>query len=79
VPPSLTEAIEQITSQPRYTHSPWGSRVEDRNTGEVLFDQDGEPMFTTGSILRVYSTSTALHLYGQDHTFRTPVFRSRAE
>ena len=76
VPPSLTEAIEEVLSQPRYTHSSWGFRVEDRDTGEVLFDQDGEPMFTTGSILKVFSTSTALHLYGSDHRFRTPVFRT---
>ena len=76
VPASLTEAIEEVLSQPRYTHSSWGFRVEDRDTGEVLFDQDGEPMFTTGSILKVFSTSTALHLYGSDHRFRTPVFRT---
>ena len=76
MPPSLTEAIEEVLSQPRYTHSSWGFRVEDRDTGEVLFDQDGEPMFTTGSILKVFSTSTALHLYGSDHRFHTPVFRT---
>jgi len=33
-------------------------------------------MFTTGSVLKVYSTSTALHLYGADHTFTTPVYRT---
>jgi len=76
VPPSLTAAIEQVMSQPRYAHSSWGFRIEDRNTGEVLFDQAGEAMFTTGSILKVFSTSTALHLYGEDHQFRTPVFRT---
>jgi D-alanyl-D-alanine carboxypeptidase/D-alanyl-D-alanine-endopeptidase (penicillin-binding protein 4) len=76
VPPSLTKAIEEITSKSRYAHSSWGFRIEDRKTGEVLFDQDGEPMFTTGSILKVYSTSTALHLYGANHKFHTPVFRT---
>jgi serine-type D-Ala-D-Ala carboxypeptidase/endopeptidase (penicillin-binding protein 4) len=76
VPPSLLEAIEQITSKPQYAHSNWHFRVEDRETGEVLFDQDGEAMSTTGSVLKVFSTSTALQLYGEDHTFRTPVFRT---
>ena len=90
VPPSLAAAIEQITSKPQYAHSSWGLRVEDRTTGEVLLDQAGEAMFTTGSILKVYSTSTALHLYGSDHTFtharlphrpgpqRRPAWRPRA-
>ena len=76
VPSSLTAAIEQTASKPRYAHSSWGLRVEDRTTGEVLLDQAGEAMFTTGSILKVYSTSTALHLYGADHTFKTPVYRT---
>ena len=76
VPSSLTAAIEQIASKPRYAHSSWGLRVEDRTTGEVLLDQAGEAMFTTGSVLKVYSTSTALHLYGADHTFKTPVYRT---
>jgi D-alanyl-D-alanine carboxypeptidase/D-alanyl-D-alanine-endopeptidase (penicillin-binding protein 4) len=76
VPPSLLEAIEKTTSKPQYAHSNWHFRVEDRETGDVLFDQNGEAMSTTGSVLKVFSTSTALHLYGADHTFHTPVFRT---
>jgi D-alanyl-D-alanine carboxypeptidase/D-alanyl-D-alanine-endopeptidase (penicillin-binding protein 4) len=32
-------------------------------------------MFVTGSILKTYSTSTALSEYGPDYRFRTPVYR----
>ena len=63
-------------SKPVYAHSLWGFRVEDRTTGEVLLDQNGDAMFTTGSILKVFSTSTALSQYGSDHTFKTPVYRT---
>src|SRR5215217_970479 len=76
VPPSLVEAIQKVVSQERYAHSTWRFRVEDRETGDVLFDQGGEQMATTGSLLKVYTTSTALHLYGPDHRFATPVFRT---
>jgi serine-type D-Ala-D-Ala carboxypeptidase/endopeptidase (penicillin-binding protein 4) len=76
VPQSLTDTIEQITSKPQYAHTTWRFRVEDRDTGELQFDQGGNEMSTTGSILKVYSTSTALHFYGSDHRFRTPVFRT---
>jgi PBP4 family serine-type D-alanyl-D-alanine carboxypeptidase len=75
-PQSLLDTIEQVTSQERYDHSTWGFRVVDRETGEVLFDQSGEPMFTTGSILKVFSVATALHEYGPDYRFHTPVFRT---
>ena len=76
VPPSLATAIQDLTSQPRYQHSSLAIQVEDRDSGEVLVDHRGEAMSTTGSVLKVYATSTALHLYGEDHTFRTPVFRT---
>ena len=76
VPPSLAKAIRDLTSEPRYAHSSFAIQVEDRGTGEVLVDERGDAMSTTGSVLKVYGTSTALHLYGQDHTFHTPVFRT---
>ena len=76
VPPSLATAIRDLTSEPRYAHSSFAIQVEDRSTGEVLVDERGDAMSTTGSVLKVYGTSTALHLYGQDHTFQTPVFRT---
>lgn len=76
VPQSLLDTIDEVTSQERYDHSTWGFHVTDRETGEVLFDQNGEPMFVTGSILKVFSTATVLHEYGPDHRFHTPVFRT---
>ena len=76
VPPSLAKAIRDLTSEPRYAHSSFAIQVEDRSTGEVLVDERGDAMSTTGSVLKVYGTSTALHLYGHDHTFHTPVFRT---
>ena len=76
VPPSLATAIRDLTSEPRYAHSSFAIQVEDRGTGEVLVDERGDAMSTTGSVLKVYGTSTALHLYGHDHTFHTPVFRT---
>lgn len=76
VPPSLAKAIRDLESEPRYAHSSFAIQVEDRGTGDVLVDERGDAMSTTGSVLKVYGTSTALHLYGQDHTFHTPVFRT---
>ncbi len=76
VPPSLTEAIREITGKPVYAHSTWSIQVDDRATGEALLDQGGDQMRTTGSVLKLYASSTALHDHGQDHTFTTPVYRT---
>src|SRR6476619_5658962 len=76
VPPSLAKAIRDLEAEPRYAHSSFAIQVEDRGTGDVLVDERGDAMSTTGSVLKVYPTTTALHLYGADHTFHTPVFRT---
>jgi serine-type D-Ala-D-Ala carboxypeptidase/endopeptidase (penicillin-binding protein 4) len=77
-PQSLLDAIARVTSQPRYANSTFGIQVRDRETGEVLFDQNGAEMFVTGSILKVFSNAAALDAYGPDHRFRTPVYRTGA-
>ena len=76
VPPSLAKAIRDLESEPRYAHSSFAIQVEDRGTGDVLVDERGDAMSTTGSVLKLYPTTTALHLYGAGHTFLTPVFRT---
>lgn len=75
VPSGVTEAIAKITAKPNYTHSTWGYAVADLGTGEVLLSQASDKMFVTGSILKTYSTTTALASYGPDYRFRTPVYR----
>jgi PBP4 family serine-type D-alanyl-D-alanine carboxypeptidase len=75
-PPSLHETIAQITAQDRYSHSTWSFHVRDRGTGDVVFDHNGELLFVTGSILKVFSTAAALDAYGPEYRFRTPVYRT---
>src|ERR671919_404322 len=76
VPLEVAEAIDRVTSQPRYEHSSWGFSVRDLSTGEVLLNQSGEKMFVPGSILKTFSTATVLDSYGPDYRFRTPVYRT---
>jgi D-alanyl-D-alanine carboxypeptidase/D-alanyl-D-alanine-endopeptidase (penicillin-binding protein 4) len=74
-PANLAAVIAQIQSKPFYGHSSWGISVVDRATGEVLLDQGGTRTLVPGSIMKVYSTATALDAYGPDYRFRTPVYR----
>ena len=76
VPPEVADAIEQVTSQPLYERSIWGLSIRDLDTGEVLLDQSGEKLFVPGSILKTFSTATALDGYGPDYRFRTPVYQT---
>jgi D-alanyl-D-alanine carboxypeptidase/D-alanyl-D-alanine-endopeptidase (penicillin-binding protein 4) len=76
VPTGVTRAIAAVTSKPIYAHSPFGIFLADRSTGETLIDQSGEKMFVTGSIMKTYSTASALAAYGPEYRFRTPVYRT---
>src|SRR5215207_2528804 len=75
VPPTVQATLDEILSKPVYQHSIWGYEVADASTGEVLLGSNARKMFVTGSILKVYSTATALDTLTPDYRFRTPVFR----
>ncbi len=76
VPPQVDQAISAVTSKPVYTHSMFGIYLADQSTGQVLIDQNGEKMFDTGSIMKVFSTASTLAAYGPNYRFRTPVYRT---
>lgn len=76
LPASVSAKIKDIQSKAAYAHTSWGMRVVDLDTGAVLIDQAGDRSLTPGSIMKVYSTSTALDLYGADYRFHTPVYKT---
>src|SRR4051794_6181951 len=73
-PAAVAAAIAEIQSKSAYAHSSWGIRVADAATGEVLLDQAGDRTLVPGSIMKVYSTATALAALGAGYRFRTPVY-----
>ncbi len=78
VPSEVADVIEQVTSEPRYERSVWGHSIKDLSTGEVLLDQSSDKLFVPGSILKTFSTATALDSYGPDYRFRTPAYQTDA-
>lgn len=74
-PQNLTAAIAAIENQSRYDHSTWGYQVVDQKSGQVLASQNAQSMFDPGSTMKIYSTATALRLYGPNYRFTTPAYR----
>src|SRR5258707_2222610 len=74
-PTAVLDVIRNVESKPVFDHSTWGIHVADLATGEVLIDQAGAKSLVPGSIMKVYSTATALDSLGPDYRFRTPVYR----
>lgn len=74
-PQDLTTALAAIENHSRFDHSTWGYQVVDQKSGHVLASQNGQSMFDPGSTMKIYSTATALRLYGPNYRFTTPAYR----
>ena len=74
-PSSVADTIAAVTGKPLYDGSIWGYEVADARTGEVLAGDNAGKTFVTGSILKIFSSATALDALGAGHRFRTPVHR----
>lgn len=75
IPASIADALRNIQSRPVFAHSSWGVYVADLATGGVLIDEAGAKSLLPASVVKVYGVATALHDYGADYRFRTPVYR----
>jgi D-alanyl-D-alanine carboxypeptidase/D-alanyl-D-alanine-endopeptidase (penicillin-binding protein 4) len=76
IPASVASLIAEIQTKPVYKHATWGIRLADLSSGEILIDQAGDKSMAPGSIMKVYSTATALDTFGPDYRFHTPVYRT---
>lgn len=74
-PQKLTNALAAIEGQSRYRQATWGYDALDQNSGAVLASQNANSMFDPGSTMKIYSTATALRLYGPNYRFTTPAYR----
>src|SRR3954447_11776607 len=73
--PASRRPLDAVVAKPMYAHSVWGYEVVDQATGEILLPSNADKSFVTGSILKIYSTATALDVLGPAYRFRTPVHR----
>src|SRR5438874_2334296 len=70
---ALANRIEKILSQPDVARAFWGIEAVDVETGETLYTQNADKLFTPASNTKLFTTSAALALIGPDYNFRTTV------
>jgi D-alanyl-D-alanine carboxypeptidase/D-alanyl-D-alanine-endopeptidase (penicillin-binding protein 4) len=70
----LPETMQKIMNQPKYKHATWGIFVKDLESGEVLYDQNSDKLFSPASTSKLFSVEALLHAYGDDYRFKTPVY-----
>jgi D-alanyl-D-alanine carboxypeptidase/D-alanyl-D-alanine-endopeptidase (penicillin-binding protein 4) len=70
---SLQERIATLLNSPDLAHGFWGIEVVSLSTGEVLYMQNADKLFTPASNTKLFTTAAALALIGPDYKFHTTV------
>jgi D-alanyl-D-alanine carboxypeptidase/D-alanyl-D-alanine-endopeptidase (penicillin-binding protein 4) len=69
--PVLTAAIDGLLDDPRLAESQVAVQVRDADTGEVLYDRNGQTRMLVASNTKLLSSAAAVDGLGLDHRFRT--------
>lgn len=72
---SLPAEAEKILAKSLYNGATFAYRVEDADTGEVLFERNADELIRIASVRKLFSVGLALQHLGADYRFRTPVYR----
>jgi D-alanyl-D-alanine carboxypeptidase/D-alanyl-D-alanine-endopeptidase (penicillin-binding protein 4) len=71
----LASRIDAVVNGPEYKHGRWGVLVVEADSGRTLYERDADRLFAPASTTKLYSCSAALHVFGPDYRFETPVYR----
>ncbi|MGC2247909.1 MAG: D-alanyl-D-alanine carboxypeptidase/D-alanyl-D-alanine-endopeptidase [Terriglobales bacterium] len=69
----LQTRIAALLNSPDLEHGFWGIDVASLATGETLYSQNSDKLFTPASNTKLFTTAAALALIGPDYKFRTTV------
>jgi serine-type D-Ala-D-Ala carboxypeptidase/endopeptidase (penicillin-binding protein 4) len=69
----LQTRIAALLNSPDLEHGFWGIEVASLATGETLYSQNADKLFTPASNTKLFTTAAALALIGPDYKFRTTV------
>ena len=72
-PKPLQERIAGALGSPDLARGFWGIEVVSLSTGETLYSQNADKLFTPASNTKLFTTAAALALIGPDYKFRTTV------
>ncbi|MCZ7604344.1 MAG: D-alanyl-D-alanine carboxypeptidase/D-alanyl-D-alanine-endopeptidase [Melioribacteraceae bacterium] len=70
----LRSELDDIFSDPNFVNAFWGASIYSLKTGETIYKLNSDKSFKPGSVLKLFTTSTALLLLGPDYKFKTTFF-----
>lgn len=71
---ALPEEMQKVITQEKYDHATWGILVKDLQTDEILYNVNGDKLFSPASTTKLFSIAALLNAFGDDYRFKTPVY-----
>jgi D-alanyl-D-alanine carboxypeptidase/D-alanyl-D-alanine-endopeptidase (penicillin-binding protein 4) len=72
----LGERIDKTIDQSEFANARWGVYVVSLADGSLVYQRNGDKLFTPASNMKIYTTGVALNLLGSDYRWRTSVYAS---
>lgn len=69
--------MQEIMNQPRFQNAFWGVYVKDLDSGEVLYDQNSNKLFSPGSTTKLFTVAALLNAFGDNYRFKTPLYATQ--
>lgn len=70
----LAARLAAFTTAAPYEQAQWGLLFVDRESGEIVYEQNAGKLFAPASVTKLYSVATALDAFGAEHRFQTPLY-----
>ena len=70
----LARRINSAIDESELNTARWGIYVISMSDGSMLYQRDGDKLFTPASNMKIYTTGVALDLLGADYRWRTSVY-----
>lgn len=70
----LSKRLEELLKRPEFATARWGISVLSIATGKIIYEHNGDRLFTPASNMKLYTTAVALDLLGADYLWRTSVY-----
>jgi N-acyl-D-amino-acid deacylase len=73
---TLEQRIKKIMDRPEFTHSRFGVKFIDADTGNSVYELNAAQLFVPGSTTKLLSEGTMLEVLGGDYRFHTRIYRT---
>ncbi len=71
---NLAGVLDPLLDSQEYQTGRWGVAVISLRDGKLIYQRNGDKLFTPASNMKVYTTAVALDLLGADYHWRTSVY-----